>query len=122
LNGLLAVHAPKMSFSNKVLWGLTDYRLCHGRLHINLHPCHYGGECKVKSVQSLHFSRSEYRALAKAKLAPQTFTAIDLANKAKMMKNGHHVASKAHKVTITDGKTGKGIATTTLNACAQFIN
>jgi hypothetical protein len=77
---------------------------------------------KSKPVQALHLSQSKSRALVKAKLAPQTFTAIDLANKAHIVKNGHHVASKAYEVTITDGETGKGIAPTTLNACAHLNN
>jgi hypothetical protein len=76
----------------------------------------------MKPVQALHLSRSESRALAKAKVTPHTFTDIDLANKANSVKNGHGVALKAYEVTITDGETGKGIAPMTLNACARLNN
>jgi hypothetical protein len=78
-------------------------------LNINLHPGHDGGERKAKSVHALHLSRSEYRVMAKAKFTSQTFTAIDLANKANIVKNGHRVASKAYEVTRMDGETGKVI-------------
>jgi hypothetical protein len=112
------LHVPKMRFSNMVLWVLTDYRLCNGLLNIDIHPSRDGGEGKMKSVQALHFFRSEFRAPVKAEIARQTFTDIDFSNKAKIVKNSHRVASKAYEVTSTYGETVKGIAPKTLNACA----
>jgi hypothetical protein len=91
-NGLLDVHVQSTIFSNMVIWGLTDYGLCNGDLNISFHPGHGGGEGNMKLVQALHLSRSESRVLAKAKLTPQTFTVINLANKAKIMKKCHRVA------------------------------
>jgi hypothetical protein len=120
VNGSMDVHVPKLSYSNTILWGLTNYGLCNGRLNINLRG--RSGESKMKPVQVLHLSRSKSRELAKAKLTPQTFTDIDLGNKANIVKNGHPFASKAYEVTSADGETGKGIAPTTLNACARLNN
>jgi hypothetical protein len=36
VNGCMDVHVPKLSYSNMILWGLTDYGLCNGCLNINL--------------------------------------------------------------------------------------
>jgi hypothetical protein len=49
MNGCMDVHVQKLSYSNMILWGLTDYGLCNGRLDINLRGC--GGESKKKPVQ-----------------------------------------------------------------------
>jgi hypothetical protein len=120
VDGCMDVHVPKLSYSKMIYWGVTDYGLCSGYLNINIRV--RGGKGKMKPVQALHLSRVESRALVKAKLVPHTVTAIGLANKTKSVKNGHCVASKAYEVTSTDGETVKGIAPTTLNACAHLNN
>jgi hypothetical protein len=53
---------------------------------------------------------------------PQTFTHIDLANKAKHVKCGNRIASKADEITSKDRETGKGIDNATLNDAAKLNN
>jgi hypothetical protein len=80
-----------------ILWGLVDWKLVNGRLNINLRR---GKESNSnppsKSSQELHLSQKESCAIVKAKLVHRTFTKIDLANKAKVVKCRHWIASKAY--------------------------
>jgi hypothetical protein len=67
------VHLPKSSFRNifrnMKLWGVMEYELYHSKL-----------------------------ALEKAKVDPKTFTAIDLTNKALIVKKDHHVTVMVYAV------------------------
>jgi adenylosuccinate synthase len=93
----------------------------NGRLNINLRGGKgSNGDPTSKSSQALHHSRNESRVLAKAKLVPQTL--IDLASKAKIVKCGHQITSKAYEITSKDGETGKGIGNATLNNAAKLNN
>jgi hypothetical protein len=72
--------------------------------------------------QELHLARAELHSLVKAKLNPQTFTAIDLANKANIKKQGSRVAQQVFEIDSADGEKGKGISTSAMNERAQLNN
>jgi hypothetical protein len=69
-----------------------------------------------------HLSRTDTRALAKAKLNPQTFTAIDLANKAKITKQGTRTTTQVFEIGKEDGETGKGLDSVHINRTAELNN
>jgi hypothetical protein len=60
-------------------------------------------------AQHQHLSRTDAHALAKAKLNPQTFTAIDLTNKANITKQGTHAIPQVFGIGKEDGDTGNGL-------------
>jgi hypothetical protein len=80
-----------------------DWKLVKGRLNSNLSRGKgSNSDLTSKSSQELHLLREKSHALAKAKLVPQTFTQIALANKSKNVKYGHWIASKAYEITSKD--------------------
>jgi hypothetical protein len=100
-----------------------DHKLVNERLNITPHHGKgSNGDQNSKSSQELHLSWNESRVLSKAKLAPQTFTKINSANKSKHVKCGHHIASTDYEITSKDGETGKGIDNATLNNAAKLNN
>jgi hypothetical protein len=106
-----------------ILWELTDWKLVKGRLSINLRRGKgSNGDPASKSSQESRLPWNESRALVKAKLVPQPFNQTDLANKAKNVKFGHWIASKAYEITSKDGETGKGVDNAPLNDVAKLNN
>jgi hypothetical protein len=92
-------HFPKWSYMDVKLWGVMDEGLCHSQLNLS-QSIVCVGEPQNKSAlgQQAHLSRSQTRALEKAKVDPKTFNAIDIANKALIVKKRNRVAMKVYEV------------------------
>jgi hypothetical protein len=92
--GRLDVHMPNSNFLHMHFWSMYDRILVQGNMNVTRLIFFAGSVIFPPTVaQHQHLSRTDTRALAKAKLNPQTFTVIDTANKAKITKQGTRTAT-----------------------------
>jgi hypothetical protein len=106
------------------LWSVMDYTICNGHLNVvnSIIKVTGGGDGKENTGEKQHLSRSKSRAPEKAKIVPESFKAINLANKALVVKQEKRVARKTFEVSKDDEESGKDIESSTLNNAAKLNN
>jgi hypothetical protein len=122
--GRYGLYFPKANYTDMKLWGVMDYVICNVRLNVvnSIVKVTGGGGENEHAGQKQHISRLKSCALKKAKIVPETFKAIDLANKAIVVKHGKRVVSSTFEVAKDDRESDKGIASSTLNNATKLNN